>query len=256
MICHDAPRLTPCLFEYVYFSRPDSMMNGISVYEAQLEMGRKLAQKILRKFGQDHGIDVVIAVPDTSRPIALQCAYCINKPYREGFIKNRYVARTFIMPGQHLRRKGVRMKLNTIKTEFKGKNVMLVDDSIVRGTTATELVAMARDAGAKKVIFASASPQVRFPNVYGINISSQSELIAHDRTPEQIADKLGADHVLFQDLQDLEDAVRSLNPVISNFESSVFSGSYITNDVVLQHDGKLLFTPCASSLSSSNMANS
>ncbi|MEO1477953.1 MAG: amidophosphoribosyltransferase, partial [Bacteroidota bacterium] len=239
-ICHDAPRLAPCIFEYVYFSRPDSMMNGVSVYEAQLNMGDKLAAKILRTFGRDnHGIDVVIAVPDTSRPIALRCAYSLDVPYREGFIKNRYVGRTFIMPGQRLRRKGVRMKLNTIKSEFAGKAVLLVDDSIVRGTTSVELVAMARDAGAAKVFFVSASPEVRYPNVYGINISSQHELLAHNRSAHDIARHLGADWVIFQDLADLEDAVRALNPDLTHFEASVFSGTYVTADVVLDTAGSL-----------------
>lgn len=229
--CHSNPKLFPCIFEYVYFSRPDSMMNGVSVYESQLKMGERLANKIKRSLqGAQHDIDVVIAVPDTSRPIALQCAYTLGIPYREGFIKNRYVGRTFIMPGN--RAKGVRMKLNTIKSEFRAKRVLLVDDSIVRGTTSTELVLMARQAGAAKVFFISASPEVRYPNVYGINISSSEELIAHNRTPASIARKIGADWVLFQDLADLEDCVRSLNPkYLELFENSVFSGNYVTGDV-------------------------
>ncbi|KAJ1459541.1 glutamine phosphoribosylpyrophosphate amidotransferase [Pelagophyceae sp. CCMP2097] len=231
MICHDSPRLVPCIFEYVYFSRPDSMMNGVSVYEAQLKMGEKLAAKFLKFYGAGLNVDVVIAVPDTSRPIALQCAYSLGKPYREGFIKNRYVGRTFIMPGQENRRKGVRMKLNTIRSEFRGKDVLLIDDSIVRGTTSTELVLMAREAGARTVYFVSASPEVRHPNVYGINISNSSELIAHNRTPESIAKMLGADGVLFQDLCDLEEAIRQLNPTqLGPFESSVFNGEYVTDE--------------------------
>ncbi|KAJ8599629.1 hypothetical protein CTAYLR_005384 [Chrysophaeum taylorii] len=245
-VCH-AISLTPCIFEYVYFSRPDSLMNGVSVYEAQLRMGEKLAGKIRRTFPNDHGIDVVIAVPDTSRPIALQCAYSLDTPYREGFIKNRYVGRTFIMPGN--RTKGVRLKLNTIKTEFRGKAVLLVDDSIVRGTTSTELVQMAREAGARKVFFISASPEVRYPNVYGINISSSTELIAHNRTPDDVAAKLGADWVLFQDLPDLEDCVRSLNSTLSRFETSVFSGTYVTNDVRLLEDNNIITSPPTTTIS-------
>lgn len=238
-VCHPDPQLIPCIFEYVYFSRPDSMMNGVSVYESQLKMGEKLAQKIIREQGNGHGIDVVIAVPDTSRPIALQCAYSLGIPYREGFIKNRYVGRTFIMPGN--RTKGVRMKLNTIKSEFNNKSVLLVDDSIVRGTTSTELVTMARESGAKRVFFISASPEVRYPNLYGINISSSTELIAHNRTPDSIAKKLGADWVIFQDLKDLQDCITQLNPNITKFESSVFDGQYITHDVLLNHNGSRVF---------------
>ena len=192
-------------------------------------MGEKLAAKIKRTIGDGPPVDVVIAVPDTSRPIALQCAYSLGVVYREGFIKNRYIGRTFIMPGQAERRKGVRMKLNTIKSEFKGKSVLLIDDSIVRGTTSMELVAMAREAGATNVYFVSASPEVRYPNVYGINISKHKELIAHERTPDEIAAILRADWVLFQDLGDLEDCVRELNPQLAEFENSVFSGDYVTD---------------------------
>ena len=229
LMCHENPRLYPCIFEYVYFARPDSTMNGVSVYSAQLKMGEKLAAKIKRTIGGRPPVDVVIAVPDTSRPIALQCAYSLGVVYREGFIKNRYIGRTFIMPGQAERRKGVRMKLNTIKSEFKGKSVLLIDDSIVRGTTSMELVAMAREAGATNVYFVSASPEVRYPNVYGINISKHKELIAHERTPDEIAAILRADWVLFQDLGDLEDCVRELNPQLAEFENSVFSGDYVTD---------------------------
>jgi len=228
--CHPSPTLSPCIFEYVYFARPDSTMNGVSVYSAQLKMGEKLAEKVKRTMGDRPAVDVVIAVPDTSRPIALQCAYSLGVNYREGFIKNRYIGRTFIMPGQAARRKGVRMKLNTIKSEFKGKNVLLIDDSIVRGTTSTELVAMAREAGAANVYFVSASPEVRYPNVYGIDISEAKELIAHGRTPEKIAEKLNADWVLFQDLCDLEACVTELNPALTKFEDSVFSGEYVCDD--------------------------
>jgi amidophosphoribosyltransferase len=229
LMCHENPRLYPCIFEYVYFARPDSTMNGVSVYSAQLKMGEKLAAKIKRTIGGRPPVDVVIAVPDTSRPIALQCAYSLGVVYREGFIKNRYIGRTFIMPGQAERRKGVRMKLNTIKSEFKGRSVLLIDDSIVRGTTSMELVAMAREAGATNVYFVSASPEVRYPNVYGINISKHKELIAHERTPDEIAAILRADWVLFQDLGDLEDCVRELNPQLAEFENSVFSGDYVTD---------------------------
>jgi amidophosphoribosyltransferase len=186
---------TPCIFEYVYFARPDSIMDGVSVYEARLSMGDKLAEKILRVY-PNHDIDVVVPIPDTSRTCALQAAYRLNRPFREGFIKNRYIARTFIMPGQATRKKSVRLKLNTIKSEFAGRNVLLVDDSIVRGTTGHEIVQMAREAGAKKVFFTSAAPPIRFPNIYGIDIPTREELIAYGRDEEQIAAKLGSDWVV------------------------------------------------------------
>lgn len=205
-------------------------MDGVSVYAAQLKMGEKLAAKIKRTIGSRPFPDVVIAVPDTSRPIALQCAYSLDSVYREGFIKNRYIGRTFIMPGQEERRKGVRMKLNTIKSEFAGRTVLLIDDSIVRGTTSRELVLMAREAGAKNVYFVSASPEVRHPNVYGINISTHNELIAHGRTADEVATFIKADWVLFQDLVDLEACVRELNPTLTEFENSVFSGCYVTEE--------------------------
>jgi amidophosphoribosyltransferase len=236
MICHDAPSLNPCLFEYVYFARPDSIMDGVTVYESRLNMGDKLALRIMQEM-PGHDIDVVIPIPDTSRTSALQCAYTLNKPYREGYVKNRYIARTFIMPGQEKRKKTVRLKLNTIKNEFNGLNVLLVDDSIVRGTTSMELVKMAREAGAAKVYFASAAPPVRYPNVYGIDIPSTEgiarhycacvhrgahmlmwwirvELIANNRSYKQIAVAIGADAVFYNELDDLEDAVRSLNPAM------------------------------------------
>jgi amidophosphoribosyltransferase len=182
---HPHPVLNPCMFEYVYFARPDSVIDGVPVYEARVRMGEKLAQKIL-KLNPNHDIDIVMPIPETSRTSALQCAHVLNRPYREGFIKNRYIARTFIMPGQEMRRKTVRLKLNTIKSEFHGKNVLLIDDSIVRGTTSMELVQMAKEAGAKKVFFASAAPPVRYSNVYGIDIPTRTELIAHMRTEEEV----------------------------------------------------------------------
>ena len=189
-ICDSAARCTPCIFEYVYFARPDSIMDGISVYESRLKMGEMLAKKIVRIY-PDHDIDVVIPIPDTSRTSALQAAYILGRPFREGFIKNRYIARTFIMPGQETRKKSVRLKLNTIKSEFAGRNVLLVDDSIVRGTTASEIVQMAKDAGAKNVYFTSAAPAIRYPNIYGIDIPTRQELIAYDRDEEEIAKKIG-----------------------------------------------------------------
>lgn len=205
-LCVDDATPAPCIFEYVYFARPDSIMDGVSVYESRLQMGIKLAEKIKRVY-PDHGIDVVIPIPDTSRTSALQAAYSLDRPFREGFIKNRYIARTFIMPGQASRKKSVRLKLNTIKSEFAGKNVLLVDDSIVRGTTANEIVQMARDAGARKVFFSSCAPPIRYPNIYGIDIPTREELIAYGREEEEIAAKIGCDWVVYQDLKDLEDSV-------------------------------------------------
>ncbi|CAN0075733.1 unnamed protein product [Ectocarpus sp. 12 AP-2014] len=193
-------------------------------------MGAKLAKRIREKY-PDHDIDVVVPIPDTARTSALQCAYQLGIPYREGFIKNRYIARTFIMPGQAKRKKTVRLKLNTIRSEFVGKNVLLVDDSIVRGTTSMELVQMAREAGARKVYLTSAAPPVRFPNVYGIDIPTKTELVAHNRTSEQVAERTGADWVLYQQLDDLEAAVREVNPDIPRFDSSCFSGEYVTGDI-------------------------
>ena len=208
-ICVDDVTPAPCIFEYVYFARPDSIMDGVSVYESRLQMGERLAGKIKRLY-PDHGIDVVIPIPDTSRTSALQAAYYLDRPFREGFIKNRYIARTFIMPGQASRKKSVRLKLNTIKSEFAGKNVLLVDDSIVRGTTANEIVQMARDAGAKKVFFCSAAPPIRYPNVYGIDIPTREELIAYEREEEEIAAKIGCDWVVYQDLDDLVMSVQAV----------------------------------------------
>ena len=225
-------QLSPCIFEYVYFARPDSIMDGVSVYETRLKMGEKLAHKIERVY-PDHDIDVVIPIPDTSRTSALQAAYCLGRPFREGFIKNRYIARTFIMPGQQARKKSVRLKLNTIKSEFAGRNVLLVDDSIVRGTTAREIVQMARDAGAKKVYFTSAAPPIRYPNIYGIDIPTRHELVAYERDEHDIAKHIGCEWVIYQDLSDLEDSVRDLaseDTPLDRFDTSCFSGEYVTGE--------------------------
>ncbi|WP_028024838.1 amidophosphoribosyltransferase [Enterovibrio calviensis] len=228
--CSDTPSLSPCIFEFVYFARPDSFIDKISVYAARINMGKKLGAKIRREW-DDLDIDVVIPIPETSCDIALEIAQELNKPYRQGFVKNRYVGRTFIMPGQQQRRKSVRRKLNAIRSEFKGKSVLLVDDSIVRGTTSEQIIEMAREAGAKRVYMASAAPEIRFPNVYGIDMPSANELIAHGREVDEIGSIIGADGLIFQDLTDLEDAVREGNPDVKLFESSVFSGQYITQDI-------------------------
>ncbi|WFE68064.1 amidophosphoribosyltransferase [Thiomicrospira sp. R3] len=232
--CHDNPRYSPCIFEFVYFARPDSMIDDISVYKARLRMGEKMAEKIQREWA-DHDIDVVIPIPDTSRTSALQLASMLNKPYREGFIKNRYIGRTFIMPGQQQRKKSVRQKLNAIDLEFEGKNVLLVDDSIVRGTTSGEIVQMARDAGANKVYFASAAPPVRYPYVYGIDMPAASELVANNRSVEEIAAYIGADKLIYQDLDDLIDAVGAGTEHISSFDTSCFSGEYVTGDITQEY---------------------
>ncbi|HET8831920.1 MAG TPA: amidophosphoribosyltransferase, partial [Casimicrobiaceae bacterium] len=221
--CADNATLNPCIFEYVYLARPDSVMDGTSVYEARLRMGGALARKI-RNIPQAQDIDVVIPIPDSSRPSALELANTLGKTYREGFVKNRYIGRTFIMPGQALRKKSVRQKLNPIGMEFKDKVVLLVDDSIVRGTTSREIVQMARDAGARKVYFASASPPVRFPNVYGIDMPNQQELVATGRTEAEIAVEIGADLLIYQELDALKDAVRDGNPALRDFEASCFDG--------------------------------
>ncbi len=228
--CADRPSYAPCIFEHVYLARPDSIIDGISVYKTRLRMGEKLARKLLREW-PDHDIDVIIPIPDTSRTAALQMANEMDLKYREGFIKNRYIGRTFIMPGQAQRKKSVRQKLNAIDLEFRGKNVLLVDDSIVRGTTSKQIIQMAREAGANKVYFASAAPPVRYPNVYGIDMPSVQELIANGRTAEQISQEIGADRVIYQDLQDLIDAAHEGNPKISEFDTSCFDGKYITGDV-------------------------
>jgi amidophosphoribosyltransferase len=220
-------QLSPCIFEYVYFARPDSLLDDISVYKARLRMGQALARKILRE-RPDHDIDVVIPVPDTSRTAALPLAYDLDVKYREGFIKNRYIGRTFIMPGQSQRKKSVRQKLNAIDLEFRKKNVLIVDDSIVRGTTSKKIIQMAREAGARKVYFASASPPVRFANIYGIDMPALSELVAAGRNEQEIQDELGADWLIYQDLDDLIAACREGNESIKQFDTSCFSGEYIT----------------------------
>jgi amidophosphoribosyltransferase len=228
--CSDTVDHCPCIFEYVYFARPDSIIDDISVYKARLRMGEKLAQKIQREW-PDHDIDVVIPIPDTSRTAALEMANRLGVKFREGFIKNRYIGRTFIMPGQKMREKSVRQKLNAIGLEFEGKNVLLVDDSVVRGTTSAQIIQMARDAGAKKVYFASAAPPVRYPNVYGIDMPAAHELIAHNLSEEEVGKAIGADRIIYQDLQDLIDAVRKGNPDIQHFDTSCFSKEYITGDI-------------------------
>ncbi|QEY23297.1 amidophosphoribosyltransferase [Neisseria animalis] len=228
--CSEHAKLSPCLFEYVYFARPDSVIDGVSVYQSRLDMGISLAEKIKRQLPLDD-IDVVMPIPDTSRPSAMELAAHLQKPYREGLIKNRYIGRTFIMPGQATRKKSVRQKLSPMETEFKGKSVLLVDDSIVRGTTSREIVEMVRAAGARKVYLASAAPEIRYPNVYGIDMPTREELIANGRTPEEIAREIGADGVVFQELSDLEAAVKALNPNIVSFDSSCFNGIYQTGDI-------------------------
>jgi amidophosphoribosyltransferase len=232
--CADNAMYSPCIFEYVYLARPDSMIDNVSVHKSRMRMGEKLAQKILRE-RPDHDIEVVIPIPDTSRSAALQLAYALGVVYREGFIKNRYIGRTFIMPGQKQRKKSVRQKLNPIDLEFKGKNVLLVDDSIVRGTTSQQIIQMAREAGARKVYFASASPPVRYPNVYGIDMPAASELVAHGRTEQKVANILGADWLIYQDLPDLIEAVRKRNPALTCFDTSCFTGNYITGDVSIEY---------------------
>ena len=228
--CAERTMRAPCIFEFVYLARPDSLIDGISVYETRVKMGEYLADKIKHTLPHIE-IDAVIPIPDSSRPSAMELATCLKLPYREGFVKNRYIGRTFIMPGQAQRRKSVRQKLNTIAQEFKGKSVLLVDDSIVRGTTSREIVQMARDAGARKVYFASAAPPVRFANVYGIDMPTRGELIASDRTDEEICREIGADGLIYQDLDALKAAVHSINPSITCFETSCFDGVYVTGDV-------------------------
>ncbi|MCQ4346711.1 amidophosphoribosyltransferase [Pseudomonas stutzeri] len=228
--CAANPQLSPCLFEYVYLARPDSIMDGVSVYKARLRMGEKLAEKILRE-RPDHDIDVIIPIPDTSRTSALELANKLGVKFREGFVKNRYIGRTFIMPGQAARKKSVRQKLNAIDLEFRGKNVMLVDDSIVRGTTCKQIIQMAREAGAKKVYFCSAAPAVRYPNVYGIDMPSAHELIAHGRSTEEVGELIGTDWLVYQDLDDLKEAVGGGKIKIAQFDGAVFDGNYVTGDV-------------------------
>ena len=228
--CADSPQLAPCIFEHVYFARPDSIMDNISVYKCRLRMGEKLADKILRE-KPDHDIDVVIPIPDTSRVSSQALAERLGVKIREGFMKNRYIGRTFIMPGQKERKKSVRQKLNAVKLEFSGKNVLLVDDSIVRGTTSKEIIQMARDAGAKKVYMVSAAPGVRYPNVYGIDMPTANELIAHGRTDDEVGEIIGADWIIYQDLDDLIASGTEGNPEVKRFDCSVFDGEYVTGDV-------------------------
>ncbi|TCT19797.1 amidophosphoribosyltransferase [Thiobaca trueperi] len=233
--CAAQPVLSPCIFEFVYFARPDSIIDNISVHKARSRMGKKLAAKIKREWS-NHDIDVVIPIPDTSRTAALQLANHLGVPYAEGFIKNRYIGRTFIMPGQKVRKKSVRQKLNAIELEFRRKNVLLVDDSIVRGTTSQQIIQMARDAGAHRVYFASAAPPVRYPNVYGIDMPAASELIAHGRTEDEVARELGADRLIFQDLDDLIEAVQKKGKShVDRFDTSVFDGHYVTGDVTPEY---------------------
>lgn len=228
--CSNNPSYHPCIFEYVYFARPDSTIDKVSVYGARVNMGNKLGEKIKKEW-DDLDIDVVIPIPETSCDIALQIAMKLDLPYRQGFVKNRYIGRTFIMPGQTQRRKSVRRKLNAIGVEFKGKNVLLVDDSIVRGTTSEQIIEMAREAGANKVYFASASPEIRFPNVYGIDMPSANELIGHGREVDEICQLIGADGLIYQSIEDLVAACQESNPEIREFETSVFTGRYVTDDI-------------------------
>ena len=228
--CAERPTLQPCMFEYVYLARPDSVLDGISVYQARLNLGQTLAQRVISTMPPS-AIDVVIPIPESSRPSAMQLAQKLGKPYREGFVKNRYVGRTFIMPGQAVRKKSVRQKLNAIGVEFQGRNVLLVDDSIVRGTTSKEIVQMAREAGAKKVYMASAAPPVRFPNVYGIDMPTRDELIAADRSVEQVRAYIGADALIYQDIDAMKRVVGALNPALDGFEASCFDGRYIAGEI-------------------------
>ncbi|PCI76227.1 MAG: amidophosphoribosyltransferase [SAR86 cluster bacterium] len=229
-LCTEPGVHTPCIFEHVYFARPDSLMDGISVYKARMRMGDRLADKIER-IRPAHDIDVIIPVPDTARTAALELANRLGLKFREGFVKNRYIGRTFIMPGQNQRKKSVRQKLNAIDLEFRGKNVLLVDDSIVRGTTCKQIIQMARDAGAAKVYFASAAPAIRYPNVYGIDMPAAAELIASGKTEKEIEEAIGADWLIYQDLEDLISTASEGNPDIEQYECSVFNGEYVTGDV-------------------------
>jgi amidophosphoribosyltransferase len=228
--CADAPQLNPCIFEFVYLARPDSVMDGISVYQARLNLGEALAKRVISTVPPNE-IDVVIPIPESSRPSAAQLAQLLGLPYREGFVKNRYVGRTFIMPGQSVRKKSVRQKLNAIVSEFKGRNVLLVDDSIVRGTTSQEIVQMARDAGARKVYLASAAPPVRYPNVYGIDMPTAEELVAHNRSVAEIQKIIGCDALIYQDVDGMKKAIGKLRPAIAGFDASCFDGVYVTGDI-------------------------
>lgn len=229
--CVEPKEFAPCIFEYVYFARPDSIIDNISVYRARMRMGEKLAQKIVNEWGKDHDIDVVIPIPDTSRTSAMELAQHLGVKYREGFMKNRYIGRTFIMPGQQQRKKSVRQKLSAVPLEFEDKNVLLVDDSIVRGTTCNEIIQMARDAGAKNVFFASAAPPVKFPNVYGIDMPARNELIASGHTVDEVCQMIGADRLIFQDLDDLIDAVQDKHSPVKQFDCSVFNGEYVAGGI-------------------------
>ena len=228
--CADAPKLQPCIFEFVYLARPDSALDGISVYQARLNLGEALAKRVVSTVPPSQ-IDVIIPIPESSRPSATQLAHLLGVPYREGFVKNRYVGRTFIMPGQGVRKKSVRQKLNAIVSEFKGRNVLLVDDSIVRGTTSREIVQMARDAGACKVYLASAAPPVRYPNVYGIDMPTSAELVAHGRSIEEVREWIGCDALIYQDVDGMKKAIGSLNPQLDGFDASCFDGVYVTGDI-------------------------
>ncbi len=231
-VCAEETMLAPCVFEYVYLARPDSVMDKVSVYKSRLRMGDHLAERIMERFpGRDHDIDVVIPIPDTGRTAALPLAHELNVKYREGFIKNRYIGRTFIMPGQSERKKSVRAKLNAVELEFKGKNVLLVDDSIVRGTTISQIIQLAREAGARKVYVASAAPAIRYPNVYGIDMPTPNEFVAFNRTEEQVGADIGADMLIYQQIKDLVVSAREGNPAIERFECSVFDGQYVTGDI-------------------------
>jgi len=238
--CADNPTLNPCAFEFVYLARPDSVIDGASVYASRLKMGEFLSEKIRRELSSGD-IDVVMPIPDSSRPAAMELALKLNLQYREGFIKNRYIGRTFIMPGQGLRKKSVRQKLNAIGSEFKGKSVLLVDDSIVRGTTSREIVQMAREAGAKRVIFASAAPPVKFPNVYGIDMPTRDELIAYGRTDDEVCREITADALVYQDVEALKRSISDVNPALRSFEASCFDGHYITGDISRDYLDRLEF---------------
>ncbi len=228
--CAANPQLKPCIFEFVYLARPDSVLDGISVYQARLNLGETLAKRVISTVPPNE-IDVIIPIPESSRPSATQLAHLLGIPYREGFVKNRYVGRTFIMPGQGVRKKSVRQKLNVIASEFKGRNVLLVDDSIVRGTTSQEIVQMARDAGARQVYLASAAPPVRHPNVYGIDMPTREELVAHGRSVEEVRQIIGADALIYQDVEGMKQAVSSVNPRVTRFDASCFDGVYVTGDI-------------------------
>lgn len=239
--CAANPIYSPCIFEHVYLARPDSVMDNIYVYKARLRMGVKLAEKILREW-PDHDIDVVIPIPDTSRVAGAELAARLGVHYREGFIKNRYIGRTFLMPGQAIRKKSVRQKLNAIGSEFKGKTVLLVDDSVVRGTTSREIVQMARDSGAKRVIFASAAPPVKYPNVYGIDMPTRNELIAYGRTNEEVCREITADALVYQDIDALKQSISDVNPILKNFEASCFDGVYVTGDISRDYLDRIEFS--------------